>query len=137
MFKLKVFITDDSAAVRERLVMMVLALPEVTVVGQAEDGPEAVDAIRRTQPDVVILDIRMPGMNGIDVLRRLKKMQPAPKVIMVTNYAYEQYRRACQSAGADFLFDKSTEFDQIPQALEQVRESLRAEADAGILNSAG
>jgi DNA-binding NarL/FixJ family response regulator len=137
MFKLKVFITDDSAIVRERLMTMVLALPEITVVGQARDGPEAVDAIRRTRPDVVILDIRMPGSNGIDVLRRLKEMQPAPKVIMLTNYAYQQYRKTCEAAGADFFFDKSAEFDQIPQALEQVRHGLRAEPDAGIPNSAG
>ena len=137
MLNLKVFITDDSAIVRERLVTMVLALPEITVVGQAQDAPEAVDAIGRTRPDVVILDIRMPGSNGIDVLRRLKKMQPAPKVIMLTNYAYQQYRKTCEAAGADFFFDKSTEFDQIPQALEQVRHGLRAEPGAGIPNSAG
>jgi DNA-binding NarL/FixJ family response regulator len=137
MINLKVFITDDSATVRERLVAMVSALPEITVVGQAQDGPEAVDAIRRTRPDVVILDVRMPGSNGIDVLRRLKKMQPAPKVIMLTNYAHRQYREKCEAAGADFFFDKSTEFDQIPQALEQVHHGLRAESGAGIPNSAG
>jgi DNA-binding NarL/FixJ family response regulator len=137
MLNLKVFITDDSAIVRQRLVTMVSALPEITVVGQAQDGPEAVDAIRRTRPDVVILDIRMPGRNGIDVLHQLKKMQPAPKVIMLTNYAYRQYREKCEAAGADFFFDKSTEFDQIPQALEQVRHGLQAEPGAGIPNSAG
>lgn len=137
MFNLKVFITDDSAIVRERLVTMVLALPETTMVGQAQDGPEAVDAIRRTRPDVVILDIRMPGSNGIAVLRQLKKMQPAPKVIMLTNYAYRQYREKCAAAGADFFFDKSAEFDQIPQALEQVRHGLRAEPGPGSRHPAG
>jgi DNA-binding NarL/FixJ family response regulator len=137
MSNLKVFITDDSAIVRERLVTMVLALPEITVVGQAQDTPEAVEAISRTRPDVVILDIRMPRGNGIEVLRRLKKMQPSPKVIMLTNYAYQQYRTTCEAAGADFFFDKSTEFDQIPQALEQVRHGLQAEPGAGSRNSAG
>ena len=137
MVNLKVFITDDSATVRERLEAMVSALPGITVVGQAQDAPEAMDGIRRTRPDVVILDVRMPGKNGIDVLRRLKKMQPAPKVIMLTNYAYQQYRKKCEQAGADFFFDKSTEFDQIPQALEQVRHGLQAEPGAGIPHSAG
>ena len=136
MFNLRVVITDDSAGVLERLVTMVSALPGITVVGQAQDGPAAVDAIRRTRPDVVILDIRMPGRNGIDVLRQLKKMQPAPKVIMLTNYAYQQYRERCDAAGADFFFDKSTEFDQIPQALEQVRHGLQAEPGAGNRNLA-
>jgi DNA-binding NarL/FixJ family response regulator len=130
MSKLTVFITDDSATIRERLVTMALDLPEIAVVGQAQDAPEALDAIRRTRPDVVITDIRMPGGNGIDVLRQLKKMKPAPKVIMLTNYAYPQYREKCKAAGADFFFDKSTEFDQIPQALEQLRQGLRAEPGA-------
>jgi len=128
MDKLKVFISDDSAAVRERLVTMALDLPEIAVVGQAQAAPESLDAIRQTRPDVVILDIRMPGGNGLEVLREVKKMNPAPRVIMLTNYAYVQYRKKCEEAGADFFLDKSTEFDQIPLALEQVRQGLRAEA---------
>jgi DNA-binding NarL/FixJ family response regulator len=131
MDKLKVFISDDSATVRERLVTMALDLPEVDVVGQAEDVPGTLDAIRRIRPDVVILDIRMPGGNGIEVLCEVKKMNPAPRVIMLTNFAYAQYRKRCEQAGADFFLDKSTEFDKLPQALEQVRQDLRAEGGAG------
>ena len=130
MDKLKVFISDDSATVRERLVTMALDLPGVAVVGQAEDVPGSLDAIRQTRPDVVILDIRMPGGNGIKVLRAVKKMNPAPAVIMLTNYAYAQYRKKYEKAGADFFLDKSTEFDKLPQALEQVRQGLRAKAGA-------
>ncbi|MCU0522785.1 MAG: response regulator transcription factor [Anaerolineae bacterium] len=128
MDKLKIIICDDSTAVRERLVSMVLDLPEVDVVGQAEDVPGSLEAILRSRPDVVILDIRMPGGNGIDVLRKVKKMTPAPKVIMLTNYAYAQYRKESNEASADFFLDKSTEFDQIPLALEQIRQDLRADA---------
>ena len=123
--KLKVLISDDSATVRERLVTMALDLPGVDVVGQAQDAPGTLDALRQVRPDVVILDIRMPGGNGIDVLREVKKMTPAPQVIMLTNFAYAQYRKKCIEAGADFFFDKSTEFEKLPQALEQVRQGLR------------
>jgi DNA-binding NarL/FixJ family response regulator len=101
------------------------------VVGQAENAPGSLAAIRQTRPDVVILDIRMPGGNGIEVLREVKKLDPAPKVIMFTNYAHAQYRKKCEEAGADFFLDKSTEFDKLPQALEQVRQGLRADAGAG------
>ena len=127
MDKLKVFISDDSATVRERLVNMALDLPEIVVVGQAQDASGSLAAIRQTRPDVVILDIRMPGGNGIEVLRRLKKMNPAPRVIMLTNFAYAQYRRKCKEAGADFFLDKSTEFDQIPQTLEHMLQDKRYE----------
>jgi DNA-binding NarL/FixJ family response regulator len=131
MDKLKVFISDDSATVRERLVTMALDLPEVDVVGQAKDAPGTLEAVRRIRPDVVILDIRMPGGNGIEVLREVKKMNPAPRVIMLTNFAYAQYRKKCEQAGADFFLDKSTESDKLPQALEQARQDLRAEGRAG------
>jgi DNA-binding NarL/FixJ family response regulator len=128
MEKLKVFISDDSAAIREHLLNVALDLPEMVVVGQAQDVRGSLDGIRQTRPDVVILDIRMPGGSGIKVLREVKKMNPAPKVIMLTNYAYAQYRKECEDAGADFFLDKSTEFDRLPQALEQVRQGLLAEA---------
>ena len=130
MDKLKVFICDDSATVRERLVTMALDLPRVSIVGLAEDTPGCLQAILEARPDVVILDIRMPGGSGIDVLRQLKQSRPYPKVIMLTNFAYAQYRSKCQQAGADFFFDKSTEFDQIPVALELVRLGLRGGAAA-------
>ena len=129
--KLKVFISDDSATIRKRLVTMALDLPGMDVVGQAENAPGSLAAIRQTQPDVVILDIRMPGGNGLEVLREVKKMNPAPKVIIFTNYAHAQYRKKGEEAGADFFLDKSTELDKLPQALEQVRQGLRAEASAG------
>jgi DNA-binding NarL/FixJ family response regulator len=127
MDKLKVFISDDSATVRERLVTMALDLPWVDVVGQAQDVPGTLDGIRQVQPDVVILDIRMPGGSGIEVLREVKEMAQAPQVIMLTNFAYAQYRKKCKEAGADFFFDKSTEFEKLPQALELVRQGLRPE----------
>ena len=127
MEKLKVLICDDSATVRKRLITMALDVPEVDVVGQADDAPASMDAIRRTLPDVVILDIRMPGGSGIDVLRQLKKAKPAPIVIMLTNFANEQYRKACEEAGATLFLDKSTEFDQIPLALENVLQGVRAD----------
>ncbi len=133
--KLRVFVCDDSATVRRRLVAMALDLPEVTVVGQAGDCPGCLKAVRQARPDVVILDIRMPGGSGIEVLRQLKLEHPAPKVVMLSNYAYDQYRVGCREAGADYFFDKSTEFDQIPQALEQVRHGSGVEPDAGCCHS--
>ena len=69
--KIQVFIADDSLIVRERLVMMLDELAGIEIVGQAENVAEAISAIRKLQPDVVILDIRMPGGSGIDVLQNI------------------------------------------------------------------
>jgi len=108
-----VYIVDDSQAVRERLIGMISEVEGITLSGASGDPSEAVGAIRRLHPDAVILDIRMPGMNGIQVLREIKQGQRAPKVIMLTNYPFGQYRRECAEAGADYFLNKSTEFEKI------------------------
>lgn len=117
--KIKVFIVDDSLIVREHLVTMLDELVGIEIVGQAENVADAISGIRLRQPDVVILDIRMPGGNGIDVLQTIKQYEAAPMVIILTNYPYAGYRQKCLQAGADFFLDKSTEFDQIPDLFER------------------
>jgi len=119
--KIKIFIADDSLIVREHLVTMLDELAGIEIVGQADNVAEAISGIRILQPDVVILDIRMPGGNGIDVLRHVKQDEVGPMVIILTNYPYLGYRQKCLQAGADFFLDKSTEFDQIPELFERFK----------------
>jgi DNA-binding NarL/FixJ family response regulator len=118
---IKVFIADDSLIVREHLVTMLDELAGIEVVGQAENVAQAIRMIRDIHPDAVILDIRMPGGSGLDVLRNIKKMEAGPMVIILTNYPYPGYRQKCLQAGADFFLDKSAEFDQIPALVERLR----------------
>jgi len=115
-----VYIVDDSQAVRERLIGMISEVEGTTLAGASGEPKEAVRAIRRLQPDAVILDIRMPGMSGIQVLREIKQVQHAPMVIMLTNYPFAQYRRECTEAGADYFLNKSTEFEKINEILAKV-----------------
>jgi DNA-binding NarL/FixJ family response regulator len=117
---MRIFIVDDSAVVRQRLVWMLSELKEIKVVGQAESAPEATATIRELQPDVVILDIQMPGGSGIDVLQEIKKRKSPSLVIVLTNYPYPQYRKKCMDAGADFFFDKSTQFDEVTKVLRHL-----------------
>ena len=97
--KLAVFVVDDSAFIRERLPAMLAEITGVEVIGQAADGIEAVNSIKELKPDVVVLDIRMPGKNGMEVLQELKKFEPAPCVIILTNYPYPQYRKNASTWG--------------------------------------
>lgn len=117
--KIRIFIADDSLIVRERLVTMLDELAGIEIVGQAENVAEAVSGIRNLQPDVVILDIRMPGGSGFKVLRKIKQAEAGPMVIILTNFPYPGYRQRYLQAGADFFLDKSTEFAQIPDLLER------------------
>ena len=110
---MKVFIADDSLVLRERLEEMLSELPGIEIMGYAQDVPEALTSINTLKPDVVILDIRMPGGSGVDVLQNIKKDKQTPMVIVLTNYPYPQYRKKCMELGADFFFDKSTEFGKV------------------------
>ena len=118
--KIRVFIADDSAMVRDRLTVLLRDVPMVEVIGQATDAAEAIQAIQQLKPDVVILDIRMPAGSGIGVLRSLQRQPEKPKFIMLTNYPILQYRKTCLEAGASYFFDKSSEFQKIPEALAQL-----------------
>jgi len=113
----RVYVVDDSDFVRERLIEMLSELEEVQIVGGTGDPREALAAIREMVPDTVILDIRLPGKSGVEVLRDLKREKPSPMVIILTNFPYPQYRKECTEAGADYFFNKSTEFNKIANVL--------------------
>jgi DNA-binding NarL/FixJ family response regulator len=102
-------------------VTMLEELVGIEVVGQAANVAEAISAIWKLQPDVVILDILMPGGSGIKVLQNIKQAGAGPMVIILTNYPYPVFRQKCLQAGADFFLDKSTEFDQIPELFERFK----------------
>lgn len=115
---MKVLIVDDSKIVCDGLQQMLTGIPGVEVVGQAGDARDAITAISKYEPDVVILDIRLPGKSGIEVLKDIRDKKLPIRVIMLTNYPYPQYRKKCEELGADYFFDKVTEIDEIPKVIE-------------------
>ncbi len=117
---MKVLIVDDSPFIRERLISELLEIEGIEIVGEAKDGIEAQEAIFKLDPELVTLDIRMPGLSGIDVLRDIKASHPDIKVLILTNYPYPQYRRRCMEEGADYFFDKSSEFEKVIEVLKQL-----------------
>ena len=122
---MRLFIADDSEILRERLVEIISEIEGVKIVGQGEEPITVIDAVGRLHPDLVILDIRMPGGNGILVLETLKKMENPPSVIMFTSYPYFQYRKRCLDAGADFFFYKSTEFERLVNVIRERAKAYR------------
>jgi len=120
MRSLRVFIVDDSAFIRARLITMLCSFEEIEIIGQTEDASVASESIRRLKPDIVILDIRLKGGSGIDVLLNIKEDRLAPITIMLSNHPHPQYRDRSRSAGADFFFDKSSEFDKIIDVVKQL-----------------
>ena len=108
-----VLIVDDSSSIRQRLITLLAESPRIRIVGEAGDSRQALDTIVRTQPDTVVLDIRMPGGSGIELLKQIKARYPEMKVIMLTNFDYSTYRRQCRQLGADHFLNKTLEFEKI------------------------
>jgi DNA-binding NarL/FixJ family response regulator len=117
---MKVLIVDDSKIVCKGLQQMLAGVADVEIVGQAHNGEDAITSIRESKPDVVILDIRLPGLSGIDVLKDIRAKKWPSRVIMLTNYPYPQYRKKCEELGADYFFDKVTEIEEIPKVIEKL-----------------
>jgi DNA-binding NarL/FixJ family response regulator len=116
----RVYIVDDSRLIRERLKEMLVDIAELSIIGESADPAEALVRIRESRPDAVILDIRLPGISGIELLKRIKWEQPGIQVIMLTNYPHPKYRDQSLAAGADYFFQKATEFDKIPDVLKNL-----------------
>ena len=100
----RVLLVDDDALVRAGLRLMLSSADDLEIVGEAEDGVRAVAAVREHRPDVVLMDIRMPEMDGITATAALRRLDPAPQVIVLTTYqADEQVLSALRAGAAGFL----------------------------------
>jgi DNA-binding NarL/FixJ family response regulator len=122
----RVVIADDQALVRTGF-SMILAAAGIDVVGEAADGAEAVAAVRRLRPDVVLVDIRMPGMDGLDATRRILAERPTTtagepvRVIILTTFDLDQYVYAALTAGASGFLLKDVSPDHLANAVRLVR----------------
>jgi DNA-binding NarL/FixJ family response regulator len=109
----QVLIVDDSEQIRKRLVEMLSESTQICIVGQTGNGEDALKMLRRLKPDTAIVDIRLPGSSGIELLKEIKALYPETTVIMLTNFDSPQYRSQCRRLGADHFLNKTLEFEKI------------------------
>jgi DNA-binding NarL/FixJ family response regulator len=125
---MRIFLVDDSAQVLDRLKSILLPLQGVELIGSADDIAAGLDSIRAIRPDVVFLDLRLPSGSGMKLLQMIKEENLGAEVVVLTNYAFPQYRKKCAEAGAFAFLDKSTDFAIVPQiiaALAETKENAR------------
>jgi two-component system, chemotaxis family, protein-glutamate methylesterase/glutaminase len=114
---IRVIVVDDSAAFRQALVGFLAGQPAVVVVGQARNGPEAIELTSRIRPDLVFLDFLMPQMDGIAATRALKRLEPPPEVIVCTLVEDDLLREMALAAGADAFVLKRNIVNEIDRLL--------------------
>ena len=119
---IQIVIAEDHALVREGTRQILENHPGLEVVGEAEDGEEAVALVSRLKPNVVLMDIAMPKLNGIEATRLIKKDSPATSVLILTAYDDDQYIFALLDAGAAGYLLKSVRGDELAQAVRAVAE---------------
>lgn len=117
----RLLIVDDHDLIRESTQLMLEGEPDLEVVGEAVNGRHALELCRQLRPDLVLMDVRMPEMDGLTATREIKKEMPAISVLVVSAYESEDYRREAASAGATDYILKDAERRQL---LEAVRAAL-------------
>ncbi len=118
MKKIKVLIVDDHTLVRAGISSLLALVEDIEVVGEASDGKEALGKVRHLMPDVVLMDLAMPVMGGLEATRRLRKEFPAIKVLALTQYDDSEYVIPIIEAGASGFVTKMSAFSELAAAIE-------------------
>lgn len=116
----KVLIADDHQLFREGLVNLISSAPDIEVIAEAKDGKEATEKSQKLKPDVVLIDIGMPVMNGIEATRIIKKENPKIKIIAVSMHSDRQFVKGILEAGADGYLLKNCTYRQLIEAVQSV-----------------
>jgi two-component system, NarL family, response regulator NreC len=118
--KIRLLLADDHAVVRSGLRMLLQARDDIEIVGEAENGREAVEKVKALRPDVVLMDVQMPDMNGIDATRRIKAVAPETAVLALTMHEDDHYFFEMLHAGASGYVPKRAAPDELVNALHTV-----------------
>ncbi|MFI2242438.1 response regulator [Streptomyces chrestomyceticus] len=119
---IRVLVVDDEALVRTGLRMILQPADDIEVVGEAGDGREAITAVAAHRPDVVLMDVRMPGMDGLTALRELRRSPGGPRVIMLTTFDLDDYVHTALRNGASGFLLKDTSPRDLTNAVRTVAE---------------
>ncbi|HET6333906.1 MAG TPA: response regulator transcription factor [Polyangiales bacterium] len=120
MSRIRILIADDHAVVREGLVRVLSDQQDMRVVAEASNGDEAIAAARTSDPHLVLLDMRMPGLGGAAAIRKLRECCPRVRVLVLSMYEDPHYRRAALAAGAHGYLGKSSSSDELVRAIRSL-----------------
>lgn len=111
---------DDHALVRAGIRALLESLPGVEIVGETGDGLEAVELVRRDPPDVILLDVTLPGLNGLEAASRIARLGVPTRVLMVSMHASPEYAARAFAAGAAGYLNKDSAFEELSTAIDEI-----------------
>lgn len=120
MEKIRILLAEDHVVVREGTKKLLESQPDFEVIGEASDGEEAIDLARELHPEIIIMDISMPKLSGIEATRQIKAFYPGAAVLVLTGYDYDEYVFALIEAGAAGYLLKDTSGDELINAVRHV-----------------
>ncbi len=120
---IKIFLADDHTIVRDGIKHIISAVPEYEVIGEACNGKEAIDRIEQLQPDIVVMDISMPVINGIEVSRQVKRYWPKIKIIILSRHDNDEYIEQVMKYGVDGYVVKDCAGSELVKAIEDVNKN--------------
>jgi DNA-binding NarL/FixJ family response regulator len=118
--QLKILLVDDSSIILQRVQQLLHESLSIERIMIAFDGEDAIEAVSRFQPDIMLLDISMPRKNGMEVLKHVKLNYSGIKVVMLTSQPADQYKDLCMEYGASAYIDKTNEFETVPTVILDV-----------------
>ena len=119
-------VADDHAVVRQGLCSLLAGYDDIEVVGEAANGYEAIEMDRQLQPDIFVMDVTMPKLDGIEATRRIKRQHPNTVVIGLSVHDAPQVEKEMRSAGAAAFLNKETAVDQLYETIIAVRQTGRS-----------
>lgn len=117
---MKVLIADGSSMVADRLLTVIQDIPNVELLAPTLDAKATMGSIRSNNPEVLIVDARIPGARGMEFLQSIRRENPAMVLIILSNLVYPRYRKQYEAAGADLFIDKSNEFIHLFQFVREL-----------------
>ncbi|MFW5824670.1 MAG: UvrY/SirA/GacA family response regulator transcription factor [Marinobacter sp.] len=122
---ISVLVVDDHELVRSGITRMLADNPDIEVIGEAASGEDAIESVRRKRPDIVLMDIRMPGIGGLEATRKILRLDDSIRVIVVTACADDPYPTRVMQAGATAYITKGADLDEMVRAIRKAHAGQR------------
>lgn len=126
---IRIVVADDHTLFRDGLKKLLEVQPSMELVGEASNGGDAIDVVKKTSPDVLLLDVSMPGRGGLEIVEEIKKWRPSVRILILTAHPEDHYAIRCLKNGADGYVTKDRAIDRLVHAIHKIQQGGKYVSD--------